>query len=62
MLQNNLLGFENGFKPGARQVGDKPRYIPPGQGKADGLLQIANGIMTHNAKLSWRKTIVIMWI
>ena len=62
MLQSNLLVFENGFKPGLRQVEDKPRYTPPGQGTADRLLQIANRIITYNVKLSWRKLIIIIWI
>lgn len=28
----------------------------------EGLLQLANWIMTHNAKMSWRKIIAIIWI
>lgn len=62
MLQNYLLGYENDFKWGSRQVDEKLRYIPHGQARADGLLQIANWIMTHSAKLSWRKTVIIICI
>lgn len=57
-----MLGFGKCFKPVPRQVGDKPTHIPPGQGRAEGLLQLANWITTHNAEVSWRKTIVIIWI
>lgn len=57
-----MLGLEKCFKLVPRQVGDKPTYIPTGQGRAEGLLQLANWIMTHNGKVSWRKTIAIVWI